>query len=87
VLERVIVRSRALIGATAPYDASDVDIEIEATGDRPVFAARAPASVAASVYAPSGDIALGGDGTYQGRFVARRVRIGARARVTGLDDL
>jgi hypothetical protein len=87
VLERVVVRRRALIAATAPYEARDVDIEIEATAeDHPVFAARS-SSVAAEVYAPNGDIALGADGTYEGRFVGRRVRVGARARVTGLDDL
>jgi hypothetical protein len=85
VLERVIVRQRALIAATAPYGARDVAIEIEAGGDVPVFAARAPSSVAADVYAPNGDIVLGADGTYEGRFVGRRVRVGARARVTGLD--
>ena len=85
VLERVIVRQRALIAATTPYGASDVDIEIEAEGHGPVFAARSPSSVAARVYAPNGDIILGADGSYEGRFVGRRVRVGARARVTGLD--
>jgi hypothetical protein len=86
VLERVIVRQRALIGATAPYGAGDVSIQVEADDGKPVFSARSPSSVAASVYAPNGNIILGADGTYEGRFIGRTIRVGQRARVKGLEN-
>jgi len=81
VRQRVRFGRRSTLDVAAPLDASAVVIQLESRDPRPVFAAGPRATIAATVYAPEGDIVLGDHGRYQGAFVAQTVDVGRRADV------
>ena len=82
VQERVVLSSSARLGVAAPLDARAVRIDVEA-GRGAAVTTGPRATIAAAVYAPAGDIVLGGAGRYEGAFIGRTVKVGARARITG----
>jgi hypothetical protein len=78
VLENVVLRRRAQIGAAAPTRAQDVRIDVAGAG-APVFLTGPQATVAATIFAPAGDVVLGRLGSYRGAFVGRTVKVRPRA--------
>lgn len=81
VRDEVVLRRGAQLGATAPATTPDVSVEIEGNGHRPALKAEARSEVAATVYAPRGEIVLGSRGRYEGAFVAASVTVGRHAHV------
>jgi hypothetical protein len=79
----VVLRREAQLGAAQPLRADQVRLNVAGSGIAPGFEARARTVVAATVYAPGADIALGRDGSFRGAYVGRRVTVGAGARVRG----
>src|SRR5262249_18244125 len=83
VLEDVELRPGAQLGAAAPLRAREVRIDVAASGLTRAFLARPRAAVAATVFAPTGDVVLGRDGEYRGAYVGRTVTVRPGARVRG----
>jgi len=83
VLESVVLRRGAQIGAAAPMRAHNARIDIAGGSDVPVFVAGAQSTVAATIFAPAGDIVLGRAGSFRGAFVGRTVKVKPRATVRG----
>ena len=82
VLDPVIVRRGAVLGAASPVRADTVRLDVAASGML-AFVARPRANVSATVFAPAGDVVLGSFGAYRGAFVGRTVVIGPSATVRG----
>jgi|SRR5581483_5923326 len=80
VLGPVRLQRSASLGAISPQRAGIARIDIAETGTAALFA-RSRANVAATIFAPAGDVVLGGLGAYRGVFVGRTVRIGPDATV------
>jgi cytoskeletal protein CcmA (bactofilin family) len=83
VQERVVLASGARVGVAAPLDARALRIDVEASGHGAAVTTRARATISGTVYAPGGNVVLGGAGRYEGAFIGRTVRVGAGARITG----
>ena len=81
VLGSVVLQREAQLGAQAGLSAADARIDISAGGPAPAFLARAGSVVAATIYAPAGDVVLGARGSYRGAYVGRSVTVGVAARV------
>jgi hypothetical protein len=85
---RLQVRERVRLGPVTTLGVVDtlapdaLRLDVEDASPR-AFTAGRRAAITGTVYAPGGDIALGARGSYVGAFVGRRVRVGARARITG----
>jgi len=82
VLENVVVRRRGEIGAAAAARAQNARIDVAGAG-APVFVTGPLSTVAATIFAPAGDVVLGRDGSYRGAFVGRTVKVKPRASVRG----
>ena len=83
VLEKVRLRPGAELGASVPIRANTVRIDVAWAGPLPAFVARPGSNVAATIFAPAGDIVLGPLGSYRGAFIGRNVLIGPQATVRG----
>ena len=85
VQEGVLLKRGARLGPTAPATTPDVRVEIEGSGPATAFRTQPRAQVMGTVYAPRGEVVLGGRGHYQGVFVAATVRVerGARVQAVG----
>jgi cytoskeletal protein CcmA (bactofilin family) len=81
VEDRVLLRSRALLGAAAPLDPNALEVSVERDG----IVAGPGATITGSVYAPEADVRLGPGARFTGRIVGRNVIVGSGARVTGAD--
>jgi hypothetical protein len=82
VQERVVLASGARLGVATPLDANGLRIDVE--GGRGAAATTgARAVVVGRLYAPGGDVVLGGGGRYTGGIVGRRVEVGPGARIAG----
>jgi hypothetical protein len=79
VLESVVVRRGAQLGAGAPLRARDARIDVAGSGVAPIVVTGPDAAVAATVFAPAGDVVLGRDGSYRGAVVGRTVLVKPRA--------
>lgn len=79
VQNEVLLRQRAVLGATAPLDARAVRLDLESGGK--AFTTRPRVTVAATVYAPQGTIFLGRRGRFEGAFVGSSVITGTAVRV------
>jgi hypothetical protein len=83
---RLVLRGHAVLAPAAPLDAHAVRIDLERGGAGAVVAGPG-ATIAGSIYAPSGDVVLGAGGRYTGGFVGRSVAVRADAHVTGASAL
>lgn len=83
VQEHVALSSGAWLGVAAPLDARALRIDVEAGGHGAAVSAGPHAAIVGTVYAPAGAVVLGGAGRYEGALIARTIRVGAGARITG----
>jgi hypothetical protein len=83
VLGPVRLRSGARLGAASAQQADSARVDISGDAPAPVFLAEPRANVAATIFAPDGDIVLGRLGAYRGAFVGRTVTIAPDATVRG----
>ncbi len=83
VLGSVLLHRGAQIGVAAPMRARNARIDVAGSADTPVFVAGAESAVAATIFAPTGDIVLGRDGSYRGAFIGRAVTVKPHATVHG----
>ncbi len=83
VLNGVRLRRGAELGAAVPLRASKVRLDVAASDGGLAFRAAAHTAVAATVYAPAGDLVLGRQGSFLGAYVGRSIVVGADARVRG----
>lgn len=83
VAESVELRRRAQFGAARGFiGANRVRVDIAAAGDDAFAFRTGPnAIVAATIFAPTGDVVLGPGGDYRGAYVGRSVVVRPRARV------
>jgi len=83
VQERVTLSPGARLGVVTPLDAHALRIDVEAGGHGAAVTTGAHSALTGTVYAPSGDVVLGGAGRYEGTFIGRSVKVGAGARIAG----
>jgi len=81
VLGGVLLGRAAQLGATTSVRAHKVRVNVIGQGATPAVKTRKASVVAATVYAPGGDVVLGSFGSYRGAYVGRTVRVGMRAEL------
>jgi hypothetical protein len=75
VLQGITLRRGAELGVGAPLRASDARIDVAGSATTPVVATGPGVAVAATVFAPAGDVVLGRGGSYRGAVVGRTVTV------------
>jgi len=83
ILEDVRVAPRGQLGAASTLQVDQARIDVGSNTTTRAFVARRGAIVAATIYAPTGNIVLGPGGRYSGAYVGRTVKVGPNARVRG----
>ncbi len=82
VAERVRLGRRAQLGAARGLGAERARLDLAASAaPGPAFRSGKDAVVAATIFAPAGDVVLGAGGEYRGAFVGRSVVVRPRSRV------
>jgi hypothetical protein len=79
----VTLKRHAQLGVASSLRADKARIDIAASAGGAAFTARPFAIVAATIYAPGGDVVLAAGGNYRGAYIGKTVTVGPRSRIRG----
>ena len=87
VLERVRLGEGSELGPVPPLDATGIRLDIKGEGEFVALRALPRSTIAANVYAPGDDLALGQNGNYTGAFVGEQVVVRPGATIEAASAL